>query len=180
MRQPNILKYLPYVFRDIKEMKAQASADEPELNLVWDRVENAFDDQFLYLMKETGIERWEKILEISPLGTDSIEDRRFRIISKLNVQLPYTYRMLDNYLKQMCGESGYEMDLDKERFLLTISLALGSKNQRTDIIKLIDEMVPCNIVTEITLMFNTYSQLKAKTHAQLHTRTHEDVRDEVL
>jgi len=178
--QPNILEYLPGVIKDIKEIQAHATAEYPELSSLWVANENAYNDQFLYLMTENGIKRWEKMLKITPMGTDTIEDRRFRIINRLNAQLPYTYRMLEHHLVQMCGENGYTMNYDAATWTLVIKIALTSKKQFDEILQLVNQMVPMNIILDYDLLYNSHSVLSAFTYGHLANYSYGALRNEVI
>lgn len=180
MRKPNILEYLPEVFRQIKELISLANTDNPELETIWREIEYVYNDQFLYLMGETGTERWEKMLKISPLGTDTLEDRRFRVINRLNAQLPYTFNMLKAHLSQMCGKDGYELSYNPETWTLSVKVALSAKKQFDEICDMTKEMIPANILLYYTLLYNMYGMLKDYTHGYLSGYRHKDIRDEIL
>ena len=180
MRQPNILDYLPDVWSSIREMKAYAVAINPELEKVWQAVENAYNDQFLYSMTEDRIKRWENMLKIYPMGTDSIEDRRFRIINRLNAQLPYTYRMLEAHLIQMCGAGGYTIEYNKDTWTLIIRIGLASKKQYAEILTLIEEMIPINILLDYSLLYNKYETIGNYTHDILASYTYGSLRNELI
>jgi len=180
MPQPNILEYLPDFLKEVKEIVIHAQAQEPELASLWNANDNAYNDQFLYLMTENGIKRWEKMLKIVPMGTDTLEDRRFRIINRINSQLPYTYRMLESHLTQMCGSDGYTMSYDKEKWLLTIKIALTSKKQYAEILDMVTQMIPANIILDYDLLYNTHEILGRLTHEQLAQYTHGQLRNEVI
>lgn len=180
MPQPNILEYLPSVFAEVKEMIAHAGAQQPELSNLWTANDNAYADQFLYRMTENGANRWESILGITPLATDTLEERRFRIINRLNAQLPYTYRMLETHLNQMCGRDGYTMSYDASTWTLTIKVALTAKKQYDEILSLVEQMIPLNIVLDYDLLYNKHEKLAAFTHSQLAAYTYGALRDEVI
>lgn len=180
MRQPNILDYLPEVFKVVSEIQAHADAENPELRFLWEAVENAYNDQFLYTMGENGIKRWENMLGVTPLDTDTIEDRRFRIINRVNAQLPYTYRMLEYHLNQMCGTNGYTMSYDKNTWTLRIRVSLEKRNQYSEVLRLVTEMIPMNILLDYSLLYNSHKVLAAFTHKQLSANTHNELRNKVL
>ena len=181
MRQPNdVLSYLPEVFKGIKEFKVFANCVNPELQKAWKAVESAFNDLNLYDMGEDKIKRWEKILNVQPMGTDTIEDRRFRIINRLNSQLPYSYRMLESHLIQMCGENGYTINYNAAAFLLTVKIALTSKKQFAEVLVFVEEMIPANVVLDYDLLYNQYSTLMSFTHGALTSFTYGAMRDEVI
>ena len=178
--QTNILEYLPDFLKEVKEIVIHAKAQEPELAAVWDASENAFADQFLYSMTENGIKRWEKMLQIIPMGTETLEDRRFRIINRINAQLPYSYKMIDGHLIQMCGEGGYRMTYNKDTWTLEIRLALTSAKQYTEIQSIVSEMIPANIILNVDLLYNTYEMLEVYTYGHLEQFTYDQLRNEVL
>lgn len=178
--QTDILLYLPDVFRDIREMKAHAVAQQPELEKEWAALEELYNDQFLYLMGESGVAQWEKMLKITPMETDTLEDRRFRVINRFNAQLPYTYNMLEYHLTQMCGPGGYTISYNADIWTLIVKIALTSKKQFDEILKLIEQMIPANLILDYDLLYNTYGNLSRFTHAQLAAYTYGALRDEVL
>lgn len=178
--QTDILMYLPEVFREIREMKAHAVAQQPELEREWAAVEELYNDQFLYLMGEGGVTQWEKMLKITPLDTDTLEDRRFRIINRFNAQLPYTYNMLKYHLTQMCGPDGYKLSFNAAAWTLVVKIALTSKKQFDEILNLIEKMIPANLILDYDLLYNTYENLSRFTHGQLSAYTYGALRDEVL
>lgn len=178
--QTDILLYLPEVFRDIREMKAHAVAQRPELEREWAAVEELYNDQFLYLMGESGVAQWEKMLNISHKETDTLEDRRFRIINRFNAQLPYTYKMLEYHLTQMCGADGYSMSYNASAWTLIIKIALTSKEQFDEVLKLVEQMIPANLILDYDLMYNKYEMLSKYTYAQLAAYTYGALRNEVL
>lgn len=180
MPQPNILEYLPDFLREVKEIVAHAKAEYPELENLWAANDSAYSDQFLYTMGENGITRWEKMLKISPMGTDTLEDRRFRIINRLNAQLPYSYKMLEAHLIQMCGPGGYVMSYNKDNWTLTIKIALTSKKQFDEIKVLINQMIPMNIILDYDLLYNSYALLGKYTHAQLSAYSYGALRNQVI
>lgn len=178
--QTNILEYLPDFLKDVKEIVIHARAEEPELAALWQACEDAYADQFLYTMTENGIKRWENMLKISPMGTDTIEDRRFRVINRVNAQLPYSYRMIEAHLTQMCGADGYKMTYDKATWTLEIRITLTSKKQFDDVQVMVSEMIPANIVLDVDLLYNTHEILSRFTYEQLSQLTHDQLRNEVL
>ena len=120
MREPNILDYLPLFLQEIKEMQAYANAENPELKMLWDRIQDVWNDQFLYTMTENGCEKWEKMLGIIPLSNDTLQDRRNRIITRLNTNNVYTYPSLIEKMTSMLGEDGYFMDLTELTIVMMV------------------------------------------------------------
>ena len=87
-----LINYLPYVIRDFAEYQGITTGEQPEFELAWDAHGEVFANQFVDTALNYGLSRWEKMLHITPKGTDTLESRRARIKAKLNNFAPYTIR----------------------------------------------------------------------------------------
>ncbi len=157
-----------------------ADAENPEVSQLWACLANALNDQFVRSATENGVERWESILSIVPKGTESPEERKFRILTRINEQLPYTWRMLCQQLETLCGEEGYSVELDKGTCTLTVEIALTAKSNFWDVDAMLRRVVPANLVIDLSLKYNQHATLAAFTHEQLSRYTHLDLREEVI
>lgn len=179
-REIDISNYIPKILQEFKEFKTIANTENLEIKLLWEALEDLFNDQFVNDATETGVKRWESILKIVPKGTDSLDFRKFRIITRLNERLPYTYRLLDQQLTTLCGKDGYYLELKNKEYTLIVKLALTAKSNFDDVGNLLDRIVPANIVIDLTLLYNQQSTLSKYTHKQLGQYTHNKLRNEVL
>lgn len=93
-----IEKYWPPFLQEIEDFKRLAYAEQPELDALQSGVSDTKKDFFLSTLTEEGIRRWEKILGITPLTSDTLQARRNRIQVQYADQIPYTYRYLVRYL----------------------------------------------------------------------------------
>jgi len=176
-----LLNYLPHVIRNVREYKAiMDDGDQEEISKLWEAVDNAFDDQFVNSATIYGVQRWEKLLHILPKGTDSLDARKFRILARLNEQLPYTLRVLENMLFALCGEDGYTVEVQNDMYTLNVKIALKAKSNVDDVDVLLKKVVPANMIIELSLMYNQYYKLKPFRHIDLKPRTHYELRNEVL
>lgn len=172
--------YLPPVLRQVYELRAIGEAEDPELREFQREAENVRADQFVLQATENGVARWEHILGIAPKGTDTLDSRKFRILTRLNEQLPYTIRMLRRQLASLCGPDGYSVHVDLESFQLTVKINLIAKSNYADVAELLERVVPLNILIDLSLLYNQHSTLAASTHGQLASFTHSQLRNEVL
>lgn len=179
-RIADILKYIPPVIRDYKEYKAIAIALNPELNLLWQAIEDTLNDQFILDATENGIKRRESILKIIPKDTDTLDERKFRLIARENEKLPYTYRALQQRLINLCGADGYSLEVNNSTFTIKVRVALTNKSNYDDVSILIDKMAPENMIIDLSLLYNQHSTLAKFTHAQLSAYTQSQIRNEVL
>ena len=118
------------------------------------------------------------MMHITPLDDDTLDDRRFRVLSAWNKVLPYNYAFLIGQLNTLCGEGNYSADITN--LILTVKLALTSKKQSNAVRELCETIVPCNVVINIGLLYNTHATLSAYTHEQLAHFNHRQLREEPL
>jgi hypothetical protein len=175
-----LINYLPYVVRDYAEFQGIAGAEQPEFENAWAAVDDLLDNQFITTAGNLGLSRWEKILGITPKGTDTVEDRRFRVLTRLNEELPYTLPQLRNILETLCGEDNYSADVEEGTYQLLVKIGLAAKNNFNDVEALLNRVVPENMVITLLQLYNTHAQLAAFTHAQLAAFTHDRLRNEVM
>lgn len=150
----DIIKYMPFVLADIEEFQQITSAENPE----FDRIENYQDkwlkNRFVKSADEDGIKLFEELLKLKPLKSDTLEDRRLRVLAKLNERLPYTEIKLHRMLAAICGWDGYELTL--EDLVLTVYLAMESNSQTITVFDLLNRVVPMNVLLRIVQLVETY------------------------
>ena|SRR5690554_1312640 len=173
-------EYWPSVLQEIEEFKELVNTENIEINGLKESITNLIDDQFIQTATERGIARREKIYKITPFADDSLETRRFRVLARENDKLPYTYRVLENKLNQLCGENGYVMTLNAGEYTLNIKIELVVKRMFDEVDKLARKMAPANLVIAVELRFNQHLTLSKFTHAQLSQYTHKQLREEVI
>ena len=167
---PEIIRSIP----DIKKIY-EINADQ---EVVLDASVNAlFDDIFLETMDETKTARWEKMLSIIPLDTDTLSERRFRIQTRVLERMPYTYRVILRKLQTLCP-GGVDWTVDTEKQLIIVRVALASKNMRADVDELLDNVLPLNMEYTLIILYNTYAMLAKHTNGNLKQFTHQQMRDD--
>lgn len=175
-----LIKYLPYVVRDYPEFQGITGSEQPEFERAWASADDLLNNQFISTAGSMGLSRWEKILGITPKGTDTLEDRRFRILTRINEELPYTLPQLRNILETLCGKDNYSADVEEGTYQLLVKIGLAAKNNFTDVEALLNRVVPQNMVVTLLQLYNTHGELGRFTHAQLAAYTHDQLRNEVL
>ncbi len=125
-----------------------------------------------------GIKRREKEYGIMPKDTDSMEDRRYRILLAEMRTLPFTETSLRKKLDAICGHENYELTISAD--MVALKVELTRKSMFEDLQSLIDEVTPLNMLVECSLRYNQYQTLAKFTHEQLAKYTHTQLRNEVL
>lgn len=173
-------EYLPSILLKTYEFPLLCDTEQREFDRLNTAVDEVLDAQFVSTAGERGIERYEQIFSIVPQDTDTLDGRRFRVLAKINAQLPFSIRRLRQQLATLCGEDGYRMEIDGGRYTLTVKVALTAKRNQQAVEELLADIVPANMVCTTSLLYNQHADLTRFTHAQLALLTHFEIREEVL
>ena len=176
-----LIDYLPLFLQEYREYKAILNdASQPEIDKLWGEARNNLAEWFVSTATIKGILRYEKLLHIAPLATDTLEMRRFRVLTRLGETLPYTLRALENMLETLCGTGNYNVLLDNNVYTIYIGIGLIAKSNFDDVNTLLRRIIPANLIINLFLQYNQYSTLARFTHAQLRAFTHKQLREDVI
>lgn len=175
-----LINYLPLFMQEYFEMQKIMETEQVEIDRLWLEAENALADQFILEATESGVRRWESMLGISPKDTDSLDERKFRILTKLNQELPYTLRKLELALTNLCGADGYSVGMNAAEYHIEVKLALSNANNYQEVMDLLEKMIPANLTQFVKIMYNSNATIGLMTHAQLAVYTHEQLKSEVF
>lgn len=170
-----LIDYLPEQVSEIHEFKVIMNAEQSEIERLWDKVDEGLSNQFLATATEYGIERWERMLKLSKKDTDSIEDRRLRILAKVNEQLPFTKITLEDSLKALCGENGYKLVISYGEYRVNVQVALTAKTMLDEVDKLLRRVLPANLLVTVVLLYNQWAKLETKTWEELESLTWDEI-----
>lgn len=103
-RKVDILSYLPPILHEIKELQKIASLENPSLERIWELTESLLGNQFILTLDERGADRYERMLGLVTGESETLETRRFRILSRYQEQAPYSFPVLKQLLDSLLGE----------------------------------------------------------------------------
>lgn len=178
-RKIDLINFLPPYIREYTEITEICNSENIEIATCWDNIFNVLKDQFISEATNNGVSRWEKILNITPKNNDSLDIRKFRIITRLNEKLPYTHTILEQQLITLCGEGGYLLNLDYGNYKIIVRVAIKAKENFGEVEKLLNRIAPVNMIIDLSLLYNQYQKLSQFTHSQLNQYTHYSIRNEV-
>lgn len=98
-----LIEYLPSVLQKVMEFMAITNAQQLDIEAAWNALDLVMNNQFIDTATEEGIAVWEKELNIIPLVTDTLEDRKQRLKAAWTYGVVYTYNWLVDWLKNSCG-----------------------------------------------------------------------------
>lgn len=143
-----MIEYLPPILRRVYEFQLLSEAEQAEVDQYTAAMQTVLNNQFIADAEESGIERYESILGILPKATETLEERRFRVLSIINEQLPFTMVRLHQHLTTLCGEGGFSLLLDAGAYTLTVLVSLVSRSNYNEVLALLGRIVPANMIIE--------------------------------
>ena len=138
--------YLPPVLLTTCEFPLLCQGAQPEFDALTAGVTEVLDAQFVTTAPLRGIERYEKIFGLVAKDTDTLDERRFAILSKMNAQLPYTVRSLRRMLTALCGEDGYSLEIDHGKYNLLVKIPVWEPQKLQAVRDMLYAVVPANMV----------------------------------
>ena len=124
---------------------------QEEVNSLWIATEETRGEAFFDTHTIYGISRWEKMLDLLPKGTDSLETRNYRILARLNERLPYTIRMLYEQLNGICGKENYIIQTDFDSYYIRVSVYSEEKAALFAVEDLLERVLPLNLLVDMAL-----------------------------
>lgn len=173
-----LIDYLPEVIAEVKDYQELMKTEQVEIESLWNKVRQGLDNQFIESTDEDGIARYELMLNIKPKAIDDLELRQFRVLSRYNEQLPYTYTKMIEQLKALCGENGVKIELNG--ISLSVKVELTAKGKIDEVKDLLERMIPANVVVDVALLYNQWKKAKHLKWGQVKGMTWGQLRNEVL
>lgn len=141
-----LIDYLPPVIGEVKEMQLLMEVMQEEVNSLWIATEETRGEAFFDTHTIYGISRWEKMLDLLPKGTDSLETRNYRILARLNERLPFTMRMLKERMQLLVGKENYQIFLNPDLYWLKVVITGLDLKELQIIRQELREMIPLNLL----------------------------------
>lgn len=149
MYDRKLIEYIPHIIRGVREYKAiMNDAEQAEMVVSWQAIDDALKDQFIVTATKNGIQRWEHILGITPKASESLDMRRNRILIRLNERLPYTMRMLLQWMTVICGSQYFLVELNPAEYLLKVRVRQDSGADTWEIFRYLHKIIPANLILD--------------------------------
>lgn len=173
-----LIDRLPSFLQEIAEFKELTDAEQPEFDEAAAAVRDLPSELFIFTMGEMGVSRWEKILNIPSKATETLEERRDRIVMKLMAQIPYTYRRLLEMLEQTCGKDGFKVELDAANYSLTVKVAVTRAANFPDVVELVENIAPANLLVTVMQLYFRWRDYSSHTWDELSAYTWQQLKEE--
>lgn len=137
----DITHWLPPEINESPDAQEITRCENPEFDLLEQRTNRAVDSLFPLLADEQGIRVFENWLGLSSYLDISLDQRRLRVLSKLNERLPYTWIKLHKILGATIGWGNFELDRQGARVICKLH---NPKDVRV-VNEIFEELIPMNL-----------------------------------
>lgn len=144
-----IENYWANVVRNTGEFQQIANAENPEFIKLSECIKRMLQESFINEASEYGVSRWENMLKLAPNLDDTLEDRKVRVLTYLNIRLPYTWRILKQMIISFVGENNFTMNFINDIRKLEIRVKITNQNQYDTVLNLLNNVVPLDVVIDL-------------------------------
>ena len=142
-----IEKYFPAVLRGVREFEELARTENVEFDRSWEELDRLKENLFVEAADERGVRRFEQMLGIPTVTADGMGVRRFRILSKLNNQMPYSFGWLKNKLTTAFGgEKEYTLERDLTAHTLSVEVDMVHAETLVSLYNDLRKSIPANLI----------------------------------
>lgn len=142
-------------------MQAIMTAENPEFQAVSDEGQVVLDNTFIMHCDESGISRFEKMLGIYPVPTDTLDSRQSRVLTRWNEVVPYTLKAFISKLTAAQGNGNIQITFLNDQYKIQVVTHLEKHGQQDDLAYLFKTVLPCNLAVE------SINILDAQTNAEM-------------
>ena len=162
IERKKLIEYQSSFMRKFAEIKELMEAGDKEMDLLDKCIQRALNNAFIMDSDIYGIKKYEPMLNILPDAKDTQESRKSRILIRWNDTIPYTWQTFLKKLDLLCDgnyeagnnfESGYEV---------YVTAHLGLPGQIEELERLLEKILPANLVIEASNIVETQTEGRVK------------------
>lgn len=140
-------RYFPRFYDGYVEIVAIIDTEDKAFEEIGVNFRRAINNQFIKLADETGISAYEVLFDvIADPSTETLEERRDRLLNRVSVIPYYTTIFLRNRLDSLIGAGLYNLIIDYDNYTLYLESAAKNQLYYNEIAVLMSNIKPCNIV----------------------------------
>jgi hypothetical protein len=158
MRDIDIKSYVPPFLLKYSELKQLYESENPEFKKLNIEADNLLDNQFIGSTNEKGIARYEALLGISGMQEYSLEERQIKVYTAWIDDIPYTFNTLKERIERLCGKGNFTLLVNNVEHKVIITTHLEYQLQSEELERMLDIILPANMVLLITNSFDNTLQ----------------------
>jgi hypothetical protein len=139
--------YVPQIYKGFTEMEDLIAVEDNILDAAENEKKNLEDNQYVLTANEYGIEQYEDMLDIIPNpAVETLQFRRDRIINRLSMTPPFTFRFLKKKLDEIIGVGKWKAYIDFSTYTLYVESSANNQIWFEEILITMTNLKPANIV----------------------------------
>jgi phage-like element PBSX protein xkdU len=158
MRDIDIRDYVPPFLLEYRELKKVYESENPEFKELNIETDNLLDNQFIGSTNEKGIARYEALLGITGMQEYSLEERQIKVYTAWIDDIPYTFNTLKERIERLCGKGNFTLLVNNNEHKVIITTHLEYQLQSEELERMLDIILPANMVLLITNSFDNTLQ----------------------
>lgn len=140
-------RYFPRYYEGILETDELIKVENDIWNNLYLLLNKAKNNQFIAYADEDGIYAYEQLFQIvADPETETLEERRFRLLNRIQTLSYYTMIYLRQKLNSLFGENNYEVGMDYLNYTLYVKSNVSNSFIYKESIATINKIKPANIV----------------------------------
>lgn len=140
-------RYFPRYYEGILETDELIKVENDIWNNLYLLLNKAKNNQFIAYADEDGIYAYEQLFQIvADPETETLEERRFRLLNRIQTLSYYTMIYLRQKLYSLFGKNNYEIEMDYPNYTLYIKSNASNPFIYKESIATINKIKPANIV----------------------------------
>lgn len=142
-----ITEYVPAIYKDVRETDVLWEVEDNVFNKVTDILSQESKRMCIQTSDEKGVLKYERVYRITANpALESLVFRKERLLTRSNINLPYSTIWLRNYLNSVIGEHNYELQIDYDNLVVKLYGYLLNYNWAREFSNVIRGIKPCNII----------------------------------
>lgn len=174
-REICLLDSLPQIYHPISDFRAMSNVSGEEVSELYKGVTYITANAFINTSSDAILSKWEKYLKITPNGTDTLDERRFRILAKLNDFPPYTDHYLVKKLTDLCGADNFRITREYDKYKILVEVSLDSIANTDSVMELVKSIIPANLELTVRVLRARHNELEGFTHEYLANYTQDQI-----
>lgn len=144
MTNTDLIARLPTIMRLYQEIVQLTNAENPEFDLLWEAEELMRRNLFIFTAEEHGLQRYERLLGITPQPGESWQARRNHVYVRWNKETPYTFRFLIGLLEALTN-GNFEVNPNFHEYEMEILVFTTDSGIISDLAYILRNIIPANI-----------------------------------
>lgn len=142
-----ITEYVPTIYKDVREIDVLCEVEDNVFNTATEILKQEGSRMCIQTSDEKGVRKYERVYRITANpAIESLDFRKERLLTRSNINLPYSTIWLRNYLNAVIGEHNYELQIDYDNLVIRLYGYLLNYNWAREFSNVIRSTKPCNII----------------------------------